>query len=159
MNEQMRKIGRQMALRMGLLMSFCLSLTGTLSSGHFTPIGFLMSFVVSSVISICIGFIIPIGKVTTGACLKAGLKPETLPGRLFESLISNLIYTPLMTFVMVFLAYSVAMKQSGGMAQLSFVNMFIPSLVICFIVGYVLIFIFQPLFMKQIMKKNGRKPE
>ena len=153
MEEQMKKIGRQMAIRMGLLMSFCLALTGTLSSGHFTPIGFLLSFVVSAIISICIGFIVPIGKVTTGACVKAGLKPGTLPGRLFESLISNLIYTPLMTFIMVFLAYTMAMKQSGGMAQLSFIGMFLPSLLLCFVVGYILIFIFQPLFMKQLMKK------
>lgn len=153
MNEQMKKIGREMGIRMGILMSFCLALTGTLSSGHFTPVGFLLSFVVSAIISIIIGFVVPVGKITGDACRKAGFNHGTIKERLLSSLISNLIYTPLMTFVMVLLAYTMAMKQSGGMAQLSFLPMFLHSLVICFIVGYILIFIFQPLFMKQLLKK------
>lgn len=153
MNEQMKKIGREMGIRMGILMSFCLALTGTLSSGHFTPVGFLLSFVVSAIISIIIGFVVPVGKITGDACRKVGFNQGTIKERLLSSLISNLIYTPLMTFVMVLLAYTMAMKQSGGMAQLSFLPMFLHSLVICFIVGYILIFIFQPLFMKQLLKK------
>ncbi|MBO6242936.1 MAG: hypothetical protein J6O61_19225 [Butyrivibrio sp.] len=153
MNEQMKKIGRQMGIRMGILMSFCLALTGTISSGHFTPVGFLFSFIVSAIISIFIGFLVPVGKITGDVCRRAGFAQGTIKERLLSSLISNLIYTPLITFVMVLLAYTMAMKQSGGMAQLSFIPMFLHSLVICFIVGYVLIFIFQPLFLKQLMKK------
>ncbi len=153
MNEQMKNIGREMGIRMGILMSFCLALTGTLSSGHFTPVGFIFSFIVSAIISILIGFVVPVGKITGDVCRKAGFEQGTIKERLLSSLISNLIYTPLMTFVMVLLAYTMVMKQSGGMAQLSFLPMFLHSLVICFIVGYILIFIFQPLFMKQLLKK------
>lgn len=153
MEEKMRIIGRAMSIRMGLLMSFCLSLVGTLTSGHFTIPGFIISFIVSTVISMIIGFLIPMGKVTNALSGKLGLRQGTIQERLFSSLISNLIYTPIMTFCMVFLAYQMAMKQSGGMAQLNFPGMFFSSLLICFIVGYVLIFIFQPLFFKMLMAK------
>ncbi len=153
MEEKMKKIGRGMSLRMGITMSFFLSLTGTLTSGHFTVPGFLLSFLISTVISILIGFLIPIGKVTTTASQKLGLKPHSLPERLFNSFLSDLIYTPFLTFVMVLLAYMTAMRRSQGMAELHFWRMFLPSLVICMLVGYLLIFIFTPIYMKQLKKK------
>ena len=155
MEEQMRKIGKQMAIRMGIMMSFCLSLVGTLTSGHFTIPGFLLSFVVSTLISIVIGIIIPIGKVTGGLCAKWGLERGRIGTRVVESLISDAIYTPIMTLVMVAFAYFMAMRQSGGMAQITFLPMFLKSLLICYVVGFFLIFIFQPLFLKQLMKKNS----
>ena len=159
MEEKMKKIGLGMSIRMGLLMSFCLSLVGTLSSGHFTVPGFILSFVVSTIISMIIGFVIPMGKVTNFLAGKLGLKQGTLPERFFSSFISDLIYTPIMTFCMVFLAYQMAMKQSGGMAQLNLLAMFHPSLIICFIVGYILIFIFQPLFFKILMSRYAGNEE
>ncbi|MCR5754970.1 MAG: hypothetical protein K6G30_09210 [Acetatifactor sp.] len=154
MEEQMKKIGRQMGIRMGLLMSFCLALVGTLTSGHFTPIGFLLSFVISSVISILIGFLIPVGKVSGSICKRLKLEPGKLATRCVESLISDIIYTPVITLAMVAFAYNMAMKQSGGMAEISFLPMFLHSLLICFVVGYVLIFIFMPMFLKQLMQKK-----
>ena len=54
---------------------------------------------------------------------------------------------------MVTLAYSVAMKQSGGQAALQFGTMFFHSLLITFIVGYILVFFLQPFFIKRLMKK------
>jgi hypothetical protein len=63
-----------------------------------------------------------------------------------------------MTLAMVTLAYNMAMKQSGGKAQLNFLGMFIPSLIITLIAGYVVIFIVQPLFFKQTMKKYAAAP-
>ncbi|WP_408069651.1 hypothetical protein [Butyrivibrio sp. JL13D10] len=155
MDDQMKKIGRQMAIRMGILMSFCLSLVGTLTSGHFTIPGFVVSFIISSVISLIICLVIPVGKITFVLCNKLGLKRETIGARVFESLISDIIFTPVMTFAMVGLAYFMALKQSGGMAQISFGPMFLKSLFICFVVGFFLIFIFQPMFLKHLMKKNG----
>lgn len=154
MEEQMRKIGRQMGIRMGLLMSFCLSLVGTLTSGHFTLVGFLLSFVVSTIISLIIGFLVPVGKISGSLCRKWKLEPGKLATRCVESLISDIIYTPVITLAMVALAYNMAMKQSGGMAEISFLPMFLHSLLICFVVGYVLIFIFMPLFLKQLLKKK-----
>ena len=155
MEEQMRMIGKQMAIRMGIMMSFCLSLVGTLTSGHFTIPGFLLSFVVSTIISIVIGIVIPIGKVTGGLCEKWGLERGKIGTRVVESLISDAIYTPIMTLVMVSLAYFMVMRMSGGMAQIPFLPMFLKSLFICYVVGFFLIFIFQPLFLKQIMRKNS----
>ena len=146
MNEQMRKIGRSMSIKMGVTMSFCLSLIGMGTSGHFTVPGFLISFVVSTILSLIIGFVVPMGKISASACKSLGLKPGTLPARCIESIISDLIYTPIMTLVMVGLAYTMAMRMSGGKAQLSFAGMFFPSLVICFLAGLVpALFLFGPL--------------
>ena len=153
MGETMRKIGKAMAIRMGILMSFFLSLIGTLTSGHFTPVGFLLSFVVSSIVSLLIGVLVPIGKITTGASRKMNLKGGSFGALFVESFISDLIYTPIMTLIMVFLAYTMAMKMSGGQAGLNFLGMFLPSLGICFVAGLILIMIFQPIFFRSLMKK------
>ncbi len=150
----MKKVGRKMAIRMGLLMSFALALTGTLSSGHFTIVSFLISFVISTVLSIIIGFIIPVGKISQDACRKSGFEPASIKGRLLQSLISDLIYTPLMTLFMVSFAYLMIIK-NGAKTAPPFIPMFLKSFVICMIVGYILIFIFMPMFLMQIMKKEG----
>ena len=55
----MKKVGMTISLFMGVAMSFFLSLTGTLTSGHFTIPSWLISFAVSTVISIVIGLLIP----------------------------------------------------------------------------------------------------
>lgn len=155
MEETIRKVGRAMSIRMGIAMSFWLSLIGTLTSGHFTPVGFLVSFLVSSVISLIIGFVLPVGKITGGTCEKMGLQRGSIKYRFMESFISDLLYTPVLTLVMVFLAYQAVMKQSGGAAKLNFAGMFFPSLGICFVAGFVLIFLIQPIFMKSVFKKYG----
>ena len=152
MEEKMKKVGIQMSLLMGTTLSFCLSLVGILSSGRFTLIGFLISFVVSLVISLIIGFLVPMKKVNDGICGKLKLQPGKLSTRFVESLISDLIYTPIITFLMVFMAYKQATSQG---APLVFLPMFLRSLLISMIVGYVLIFICMPLFIKMVMKKNG----
>ena len=158
MQEIMKRIGIEMSVLMGLTMSFCLSLVGTLTGGHFTPIGWLVSFGASLLISLLIGFIIPMGKVTGDFCRKRGLQPGQLKTRIVESLLSDLIYTPVITLAMVSLAYVMAMKQSDGRAQLNFIMMFLPSLLICFVVGFVIIFIIQPIFLKLLMKKYNIEP-
>ncbi len=160
MNEQMKKAGRDISLKMAVTMSFFMSLIGNLSSGHFTIPGFLVSFILSFLISLAIGLIIPMGKACGAVCGALGLKRGSLSARLMESFVSNLIYTPLMTLAMVFFAYNMAMKNSGGMAALNFGEMLAHSLIICFAAGYIIIFIVQPIFMKQAMKKYGiNRPE
>ncbi|WP_044915166.1 hypothetical protein [Butyrivibrio sp. WCE2006] len=155
MDEKMRIIGRQMGIRMGILMSFFMAIIGPLSAGHLTIPGFISGFIISSIISIIIGLIIPVGKVTGAVCKKLKLERGKLLTRIVESLISDIIYTPVMTLAMVAFAYNMAMRQSGGMAQNSFLPMFLHSCIICFVVAFFLILIFQPLFMKMLMKKNG----
>ena len=97
-----------------------------------------------------IGVIVPMHKVTQGAT--KNMKPG--PGKkLFETFLSDLIYTPLISIVMVAFAY--IQNQQKGIAGPPYIVMLIPSLIACFIVGYILIFIFQPMFMKSLMKKYG----
>ena len=149
----MRKVGMFVSICMGVTMSFFLSLTGMLVSGHFSVPGWLISFLISTVISLIIGFIIPMRKVTEGASRALKLKPRSIGARIVESLISDLIYTPLMTFVMVFLAYRNAISNGAPAESLNLGKMFLGSLWICLIVGFVLIFILMPIFVKIAMKK------
>lgn len=148
----MKKISMEMSILMGVTLSFFLSLTGNLTSGHFTVAGFLVSFVISLIISLIIGFLVPMKKVTDYLDGKLGLKPGKLSTRLFETLISDLIYTPVITFAMVTMAYKQATSQG---APLKYLPMLGRSELISMIVGYVLIFIFMPLFMKWVLKRNG----
>lgn len=158
MNEKeiiMKKAGRKISLCMGITLSFFLSLIGLASSGKFTLSGWLISFVISTVISLVIGFIVPIKKVNDAACTKLGLIPGRLSTRCFESLLSDLIFTPIITFCMVYLAFSKAVSMG---APVRFLPMFLHSLAICMIAGFILIFIFTPLFVKLIIRpqKNGK---
>lgn len=152
MQKKMRKVGIEMNLCMGITLSFFLSLVGTLSSGHFTVPSWLMSFAISTVISIIIGLLVPMNKVMNAVDRKAGLQPGSLPARFLDSLISDLIYTPILTLCMVGLAYWNATRHGQPMP---FLPVFLNSLLLTLAVGYILIFIFQPLFMKAILKRNG----
>ena len=152
MQKKMRKVGLTMNLCMGITLSFFLSLVGTLSSGHFTVPSWLLSFAISTVISIIIGLLVPMNKVMNAVDRKAGLTPGSMPARFLDSLISDVIYTPIMTLCMVGLAYWNVVRHGGFMP---FLPAFLKSLVLTLAVGYVLIFIFQPLFMKAILKRHG----
>ena len=149
--EVMKKIGMKMNILMGVSLSFGLSLVGNLTSGHFTVPGFLISFVTSMILSLIIGFVVPIRKITGNALRKRGLKEGETKAKLLDSCISDLIYTPIITLLMVFLAYSQAKR--GG-APVSFLSMFLPSLIISLIVGFILIYILQPVYLKLLLKKN-----
>ncbi len=151
-----KSIGRKMSICMGLSLSFFLSLIGNATSGHFTIIGFLLSLVVSVIISLIIGFLIPMGKLGGAASERAGLKRGSLGARCLESLISDVIYTPLITFSMVFMAYNMAMKQSGGQAGLSLPAMFLHSFAICFPIAFVLIFVLSGVFLKRLLRPDAR---
>lgn len=152
----MKKIIRTMSILMGVTLSFCLSLAGNLTSGHFTPIGFLASFAVSTVISLIIGFLVPIKKLGDGASRALKLKERSIPARLVESLVSDLIYTPVITLAMIALARKLTMVMSRGNASLPpFMIMFLKSLIISLAVGYVLIFFLTPVYLKLVLKKNG----
>ena len=155
--EAMKKVSRSMSVCMAITLSLLLSLTGNLvgmvQSGRFDTIGFLLGFVLSVVISLLIGFLVPMGRIHQWVIKKQG--PD-LMGRYIESLISDFIYTPLMTTLMVLMAYFMA-KSHGQNPP--FLGMFLPSLGISMVVGYLLIFIFQPFYMKTLMKKYGVRPD
>lgn len=98
-----KKVTRIMNILMGVTMSFCLSLFGTATSGHFTVVSWLISFVVSTLIALIIGFLINQKKLSDSINDKLGIKNKW--GRLaLGSLVSNIIYTPLLTIIMVALA-------------------------------------------------------
>ena len=150
--QMMRKIGRKMSVLMGVTLSFFLSLQGNLLSGRFTVPAFLISFAASTAISLVIGFFVPMKKVGDGVCAALGLSPRTIPARCAESLVSDLIYTPVITLAMVALAWRMATSHG---AQVPFLPMFLHSLGISMITGFVLIFIFMPLYMKLVVPKDA----
>ena len=157
--KKMKKIGMTVSICMGITMSFFLSLIGTGMSGHFTVTGWLVSFLISAVVSLLIGFVIPMKKVTEGVCRVLKLKPRSLIARCVESLVSDLIYTPLMTFIMVFLAYKSAISHGAPAESMNLGKMFWGSFGICLAAGFLLIFILMPLFVNIAMKKNGVDPQ
>ena len=152
MEEKMKKIGREMSVLMGVTLSLALSLLGNLTSGRFTPVGFLISFILSTIISLIIGFLVPMKKITDSFETKHGIQPGSMKARLYESLVSDLIYTPIITIVMIVMAYKNATAHG---ANIPFAPMIIRALVLSLIVGYILIFIFMPLYLKLVMKKNN----
>ncbi len=149
----MKKIGRQMSILMGLTLSFFMSLAGNLSSPKFSVIGFILGFVVSFIISLVIGFLVPMKKVGDAVDRKLGLTPGSTAAHAVESLVSDLIYTPVITLAMITMAYKNAV--SHGAKGMSYGPMLGKAMILSLVLGYVLIFIFMPLFMKLVMKKNG----
>ena len=149
--QMMKKIGRKMSILMGVTLSFFLSLQGNLLSGHFSVPAFLISFAVSTAISLIIGFLVPMKKVGDGVCNALHVKPRSIPARLAETLVSDVIYTPIITLAMVALAWKSATAHG---AQIPFLPMFLHSLGLSMITGFVLIFIFMPLFMRLVIPKH-----
>ena len=156
--KKMKKVGLEMNILMGVTLSFCLSLIGTLSSGHFTVPGFLISFAISTVLSLIIGFIVPMKSVNDKLERKHGLVPGAMKTKLIESLISDCIYTPIMTLSMTLFAFMQMKKQAAHNPHMElppYPIMFLRSLLISMVAGYVIIFIVTPIFMKLVLKKNG----
>jgi len=148
----MKKIGIKMTVSMGVVMSFILSLVGTLMGGHFTVPSWLISFVISLLISLVIGFIVPIKKVGDAFCNKCKTNPESMKGNLLSGIVSDLIYTPLITVIMVVVMLGNAAKHAPAGAVPTVGQVLPGSLLVCLIVGYVVIIIVQPILLKTFMK-------
>ena len=140
---------------MGVSLSFLLSLVGTLSSGAFTIPSFLISFLISLLISSILTKIIPLQQITSELSKKLNLQKGTLGCRLFETLISDLLMSPMMTFIMVYLAYKQATSHG---ARIPFGPMLLRSEIISFIAAYVFLFFLTPLFLRYALKKAGIDP-
>ena len=138
MKEKMRKIQRQMAIYMGVTLSFCLSLFGNATSGNFTVPGWIISFILSCIISLIIGWFVPMKTVSDKITGAMGLEQGKGITRVVEALISDIIYTPIITFAMILLAYRQATAHGG---QMPFVPVFIEALIKSLIVGLIIIFI------------------
>ena len=158
MNKEMRAIGIKMNIMMGLTMSFVLSLVGTLLGGHFSIPSWLISFGVSLVISLIIGFIVPIKKVSDIFCNKCNTKPESGKGNLLSAFISDVIYTPIITIIMVSVMLTNAAKHAPAGAAVPTVGQALPgSLIVCFIVGYVVIAVVQPIYIKKLTRNINKQ--
>ncbi len=179
MKETMKKISIRMSLLMGLAMSLTLSLVGNLAFGRFSFPIFFITLGASLIISILIGLVIPMGRI--GQAATKNMKQGGLGARALESLISDAIYTPVITLAMVWLVQKLVPVFAGAAAKQSvklqgdtkeamelarleafevaeanlppFVIMFLTSFALCFAIAYVLIFILQPLFMKMLLKQ------
>lgn len=155
----MKKIMITMTILMGLIMSLVLSLVNTALSGHFTLPGFLISFLVSFVISLIIGFLIPVKKLGDAFCKKLNAVPESPKGTFLSAIVSDLIYTPVITVVMVVLMVTNARKQipeevlsAGGGPSIA--RTLPVSLIVSLLVGYIVIILVQPVLVKALIGKN-----
>ena len=148
----MKKVGREMSLLMGLSMSCILTMVGMLTAKRFTVPGFIKSFLISFVISMIIGIIIPMKKVSDGVLRKCDAKPGTMKARILEALVSDILYSPLMTLVMVYMAY---LEATSHGARIPFGPMLLKSEIISFITAFILSFILTPVFMKTVMKRSA----
>lgn len=154
MDKKMRMIGIKMNILMGLTMSIILSFVGTILGGHFSIPAWLVSFGISLVISLVIGFIVPIKKLGDGLCDKCKVNPQSMKGNLLSALLSDFIYTPIITIIMVVVMLGNAAKHAPAGAVPSVGKVLPGSLVVCLIVGFVVIAIVQPIFLKFLLKKN-----
>ena len=143
-----------MSICMGVTLSFFLSLIGNLLGGHFSLPGFLISFLLGTVISLVIGFLVPMKKVTDSLDEKLKLEPRSIKANLLNSLVSDLIYTPVITISLTLIAYRQAVAHG---ASISYGAMLLSSLIVSLLVGYVLIIIFMPLFLKLAIKTSVRE--
>lgn len=133
---------------MSICLSFVLSLFGTATSGHFTIPGFIISFILSTIISLIIGFIVPMKKIN----MSINSRFKFPASFLLIGLISDIIYTPFITAVMIALA--------AKNAPVPFSLLFVSALTKSFLVGYVAILLFQYLFSGLIQPpKNMGTPE
>ncbi|MBQ2582311.1 MAG: hypothetical protein II577_00225 [Erysipelotrichaceae bacterium] len=148
-----RKIGYLMGILMGGTISFVNSLIGTLSSGRFTVGGFLNSFLISFVISQILGLIIPIKKISDSLIKKLDLQPGTLKARIVDALVTDLVYSPLMTFIMVYMAWSQATAHG---AKIPFGPMLLRSECISFVAAFFLSLFLSPVYLKLLMKNNKK---
>lgn len=146
-----KKIKLSMSIMMGVTLSLCLSFVGTFTSGSFTPGAFLVSFMESLVISLVIGYFVPMKKLEDSACEKFGVTGKPLACRAVGSLVSDLIYTPIITIAMV----TINFFKIPAAHRPPYIIMLGKSMLISLVVAYLIVFLVGDNFMRMILKKNG----
>ncbi len=150
MNEQMRKAGLKMSLLMAVTMSLCLSIVNNLASGSLNPILIFLSFAVGFIVSLLIGILVPMPRISSSIVAKYG---PGIKAHLLDSLVSDLIYTPFITILVVFLVRVYIGIASGGHAQLPpYPIMCLRSLGLSLVVAYVVILVVSPIFKRLLFK-------
>ncbi len=145
-------------------LSFVLSLVGNLlgtrENGRFSIGGWLILFAASTIVSLALGLIIPISRAAKGASKGMKLKENSIPARLVETLIIDIIYNPVINFLMVFIARQNAIANGAPPQAVNLGMMFLRSFPGAFVTGYIFIFIVMPLFEKlgiRIAEKKAKK--
>ncbi len=135
---------------MSVSLSFVLSLVGNLlgtrQNGRFSIHSWLIFFAASTIVSLVLGLIIPINRAAEGASRGLKLKEKSIPARIVETLVADIIYTPLINFLMIFIARQNAITNGAPPQSLVLWRMFLLSFPGVFATGFVFIFVFAPLF-------------
>ncbi len=157
MEQLMKKVGIEMSILMGITLSIFLSIANVIAAGRFNIINLILNILIASVVSISIGLVVPMGKLNLTLDKSLGFKPGSLPARLVEAFVSDLIYTPVVSIIMIIFNYIRVTTHlpKEVRATIPFAPMLAKGLIVSFLVGYVLIFFIQPVFMKIVFKRNG----
>ena len=149
LKEKMESVGPMVGIMTGVSLSLVLSILGPIASGHFHIVAFLVSFLCSSVLSIIIGLFIPVKGIADTVCKKAGADLKKIGGRLLWSLMANLLFTPIISFFMVLMAY---VRNSHLDSSISFHVMFVKNLLVSLPVGLIVVVIAMPFLHKMAYK-------
>ncbi len=150
----MEENAKQMSLLMGFSMSLVLTFIGMAGAGKLSMPGFLFSFIVSFLISLLVAKIIPAKKISAEWTRKLQLTPGSFKARLLDALVTDLSYSPLMTLVMILIAYC---QSAFHGAAFPFVPVLLKSELISFSIAFVLGFALPPFYMKLLMKKKDKE--
>lgn len=140
-----------MSLYMSIMMSFSLTMIGLLQAGDFSLGNAVLNFVISFMIMRIISCFFDAGKVSMDLLSKHSIDPHSAKGRILMALIIDLINSPIMTFVMVTIAY-IRAKNSG--IQMPYLPILLRSMAISTVCSFFLCLIFTPLFEKILNRKK-----
>ena len=149
MEKNKEYVGMVTGVLIGILISIVLSVVGPIISGHPSVPSVLVSLLCSSIMSILIGLFVPIKKITDGACSRMKMSPDGLLGRIVFALLSDLFFTPIISFLMVFMNYKRARMHDSNVAL---GRMYFGNLIVSYSVAFFLILIFTPLLVKLAIK-------
>ena len=148
-NRQNRKISIVLSVCISITFSAIVSLVGvymgTRGNGHFSVRGWLVSFSTGTIVTLAIGLVIPIMRVARAASRGLKLKEKSIPAIIVEALIQDVIFTPVITFLMVFIARQNAIANGAPPSDVRLGRMFMNSFPACFATGFAFLLIFAPL--------------
>ena len=146
----MQVFAKQMSICMGIMMSSSLTFIGLLGAGNLSFPSFILNFVISFTVISVVGRFFDAGKISLDILQKHDIDPHSMKGRIMQALITDLIYSPIMTFIMTLIGYFMATRQG---VQISYFPMFFKALITSVIAAFFLCLIFTPIFEKLIMKR------
>ena len=138
-----------MSLFVGVVLGFFLPLIGMLRSAHFSIQGFAMGFFMSFLVSVILGFVIPARRVNLSINRKFKLRYNSIGTLFINALVTDVLYVPIITAFVATLSYrkSIAMG-----AMINYPEMLIKAIAVSLVIGYMLVFITFPYFLKLACK-------